>query len=56
MRAPQSLNAECGGLETAHKDSRQIFQYSNRMFEQIFQISFEISFGVWVFQTKISRQ
>ena len=41
----QSSNAECGGLEKAHKDSRQMFQYSNRMFEQILQISVKISFG-----------
>ena len=34
----QPLNAECGGLETAHKDLCQLFQYSNRMFEQILQI------------------
>ena len=47
MQAPklQSSNAECGSLETDHKDSRQIFQYSKRMFEQILQISFKISFG-----------
>ena len=30
----QSSNAECGGLETAHKNSRHMFQYSNRMFKQ----------------------
>ena len=41
----QPLSAECGGLETGHKDSRQMFQHSDRMFEQIFQISFKISFG-----------
>ena len=41
----QPLNAECGGLETTYKDSRQMFQHSDRMFEQIFQISFKISFG-----------
>ena len=41
----QSSNAECGGLETAYKDSRQMFQHSDRMFEQILQISFKISFG-----------
>ena len=41
----QSLNAECGGLETFQKDSRQMFQYSNRVFEEILQISFKISFG-----------
>ena len=41
----QPSSAECGGLETGHKDSRQMFQHSDRMFEQIFQISFKISFG-----------
>ena len=41
----QPSNAECGGLETAYKDSRQMFQHSNRMFEEILQISFKISFG-----------
>ena len=41
----QLSNAECGGLETAYKDSRQMFQHSDRMFEQILQISFKISFG-----------
>ena len=52
MRAPltskflvQPSNAECGGLETAYKDSCQMFQHSDRMFEQIVQISFKISFG-----------
>ena len=49
----QPSNAECGGLETTYKDSRQMFQHSDRMFEQIFQISFKISFGTWRFQTKI---
>ena len=46
MRAPpltskflvQPSNAECEGLETAYKDSRQMFQHSNRMFEEILQI------------------
>ena len=42
----QPSNAICGGLETTYKDLRQMFQHSNRMFEQIFQISFKISFGV----------
>ena len=63
MRAPlaskflvQPSNAECGGLETAYKDSCQMFQHSKRMFEQILQISFKISFGAWAFQTKISRR
>ena len=41
----QPSSAECGGLETDHKDSRQMFQHSDRMFEQIFQISFKISCG-----------
>ena len=41
----QLSNAECGGLETAYKDSCQMFQHSDRMFEQILQISFKISFG-----------
>ena len=41
----QPSNAECGGLETTYKDSRQMFRHSDRMFEQIFQISFKISFG-----------
>ena len=41
----QPSNAECGGLETPYKDSRQMFQHSDRMFEQILQISFKISFG-----------
>ena len=41
----QPSNAECGGLETAYKDSPQMFQHSDRMFEQILQISFKISFG-----------
>ena len=36
MRA--TFDAECGGLETGYKDSRQMFQHSDRMFEQIFQI------------------
>ena len=52
----QPSNAECGGLETAYKDSRHMFQHSNRMFEQILQISFKISFGAWAFHTKISRR
>ena len=52
----QLSNAEYGGLETAYKNSRQMFQHSNRMFEQILQISFKISFGAWAFQTKISRR
>ena len=34
----QPSNAECGGLETAYEDSRQMFQHSDRMFEQILQI------------------
>ena len=51
----QYSNAEWGGLETAHKDSRQMFQYFNRMFQQILQISFKISFDTWAFQTKVSR-
>ena len=64
MRAPltnfpkflvQPPNAQCGGLETAYKDSRQMFKHSDRMFEQIFQISFKISFGAWGLQMKISR-
>ena len=41
----QPSNAECRGLETTYKDLRQMFQHSDRMFEQIFQISFKISFG-----------
>ena len=41
----QPSSAKCGGLETGYKDSRQMFQHSDRMFEQIFQISFKISFG-----------
>ena len=48
----QTLNAERGSLETAYKDSRQIFQNSDRMFEQILQISFKISFGREVFKRK----
>ena len=51
----QPLNAECGGLETAYKDSCQMFQHSDRMFEQILQISFQVSFDARGFQTKISR-
>ena len=31
----QPPNAECGDLETAHKDSRQMFQHFDRTFEQI---------------------
>ena len=27
----QSSNAECGGLETTYKDSRPMFQHSDRM-------------------------
>ena len=34
----QPSNAECVVLETTHKDSRQMFQHSDRMFKQIFQI------------------
>ena len=34
----QPLNTEWGGLETAYKDLRQVFQHSDRMFEQILQI------------------
>ena len=52
MRAPltskfvvQPSSAECGGLETGHKGSRQMFQHSDGMFEQIFKISFKTSFG-----------
>ena len=41
----QPSNTEYGGLETTYKDSHQMFQHSDRMFEQIFQISFKISFG-----------
>ena len=41
----QLSNSECGGLETAYKDSLQMFQHSDRMFEQILQISVKISFG-----------
>ena len=41
----QPSSAECGGLETGYKDSHQMFQHSDRMFEQIFQMSFKISFG-----------
>ena len=37
---------ECRGLETAYKDLRQMFQHSDRMFEQILEISFKISSGV----------
>ena len=52
MRAPnfevlvQPSSAECGGLETGYKDWRQMLQHSDRMFKQILQISFKISFGV----------
>ena len=40
-----SSNAKCERLETIYKDLRQMFQHSDRMFEQIFQVSFKISFG-----------
>ena len=42
----QLSNAECRGLETAYKDSRQMFLHSDRMLEQILQISFKISWRV----------
>ena len=42
----QPSNTECGGLETTCTDLCQMFQHSDRMFEQILQISFKISFGV----------
>ena len=35
----QPSNTECGGLETTCTDSCQMFQHSDRMFEQILQIS-----------------
>ena len=47
-----SSNAKCQGLETAHKDLCQMFQNSNRMFEQILQDFFwYVSFSNKDFKT-----
>ena len=40
----QPSNTECGGLETAYKDSRQVFKHFDRMFEHILKISLLFSF------------
>ena len=48
----QLSNAECRGLEKDYKDSRQMSQHSNRMFEQIIQDLFRrVSFSNEDFET-----